>query len=69
MGSGAARKAYAPSLDRIDPEKPYLRDNCRLVRVCVNFALNAFGDEVFEEMTEAAVAFRRRQSSVTGEGR
>jgi hypothetical protein len=29
----------------------------------VNFALNALGDEVFEEMTEAAVAFRRKRDS------
>ena len=61
VGTGRARKPYAPSLDRIDPEKPYVRDNCRLVRVCVNFALNTFGDEVFEEMTEAAVAFKRSE--------
>jgi hypothetical protein len=62
IGTGAARKPYAPSLDRIDPEQPYVRENCRLVRVCVNFALNAFGDDVFLEMAEAAVTYQRERS-------
>ena len=63
VGTGRARKPYAPSLDRIDPEQPYLRDNCRLVRVCVNFALNAFGDDVFMEMAEAALAHQRHRAA------
>jgi hypothetical protein len=59
IGTGRARKAFAPSLDRMDPEQPYVRENCRLVRVCVNFALNAFGDDVFLEMAKGAVAYQR----------
>lgn len=57
IGTGRARKPFAPSLDRIDPEQPYSRDNCRLVCVSVNFALNAFGDDVFLKMAKAAVSF------------
>lgn len=60
IGTGRARKPHAPSLDRIDAEQPYTRENCRLVLQAVNFALNAWGDEVFVEVTEAAVAYRRR---------
>jgi hypothetical protein len=60
IGTGRARKPHAPSLDRIEAERPYTRENCRLVLQAVNFALNAWGDEVFEAVTEAAVAHRRR---------
>lgn len=52
-GSGAAKRAFAPSIDRIDLTKPYTRANCRFVLVAVNFALNAFGDEVFDRIVEA----------------
>ena len=61
VGTGAAKKAYAPSLDRIDCEKPYSRDNCRLVQARVNFALNRFGDEVFLEMAQAAIIHQRQR--------
>jgi hypothetical protein len=52
-GQGAAKRAFAPSLDRIDPTKPYTHENCRFVLVAVNFALNAFGDEVFDRVVLA----------------
>lgn len=60
IGAGRARRPHAPSLDRIDSEQPYTRGNCRLVLQAVNFALNAWGDEVFVQVTEAAVTHRRR---------
>ena len=60
VGTGRARRPYAPSLDRIDPERPYTRENCRLVLQAVNFALNAWGDEVFALVTEAAVKHRAK---------
>ena len=53
IGTGRARKPHSPSLDRSDPTLPYTRENCRLVLQAVNFALNAWGDEVFAEVTEA----------------
>jgi hypothetical protein len=59
IGSGAAQKAFAPSLDRIDARLPYTADNCRLVLQAVNFALNAYGDEVFRKIAEAANAKRQ----------
>ena len=58
IGTGRARKPHAPSLDREDPEKPYTQGNCRLVLQAVNFALNSWGDEVFDTVTEARVAHR-----------
>ena len=58
VGTGKARRPYAPSLDRIDAGLPYSRRNCRLVLQAVNFALNAFGDDVFLAISEGAVSIR-----------
>ena len=55
VGTGKARRPYAPSLDRIDAKLPYSRRNCRLVLQAVNFALNAFGDDVFLAISEGAI--------------
>lgn len=63
VGGGKASHPYRPSLDRIDPHKPYTRENCRLVLQVVNFALNAYGDDgVFYRIAEAATKFLRRQA-------
>jgi hypothetical protein len=58
VGIGKARHPFAPSLDRIDSNKPYSRRNCRLVLQAVNFALNAFGDDVFLAIAEGAITVR-----------
>jgi hypothetical protein len=58
VGSGRARRPFAPSLDRIDSNQPYSRRNCRLVLQAVNFALNAWGDDVFLAIAEGAITFR-----------
>lgn len=59
VGSKAAAHPYRPSLDRIDPHKPYTRENCRLVLQAVNFALNGYGDDgIFFRIAEAATKFR-----------
>lgn len=55
VGTGRARRAFAPSLDKIDPEGAYTVDNCRLVILAVNFALNAWGEEVYLRLARAAV--------------
>lgn len=55
VGTGRARRAFAPSLDKIDPEGAYTVDNCRLVMVAINFALNAWGEEVYLRLARAAV--------------
>ncbi len=58
VGSGRARRPFPPSLDRIDSNQPYSRRNCRLVLQAVNFALNAWGDDVFRAIAEGAITFR-----------
>lgn len=42
---GSSRRPFAPSLDRIDSSKGYTPQNCRLVCVLVNLALNEWGLE------------------------
>jgi hypothetical protein len=38
-------RAFAPSLDRIESDKGYTRDNCRLVCRITNFAMGKWGYE------------------------
>ncbi len=59
VGRGLVKRAYAPSLDRIDHEKPYTRDNCRLVMVAVNFAMNTWGEDTFLRLATLAAETRR----------
>lgn len=53
VGNGQARRPFAPSLDRIDPDKPYQRDNVRLVVSIANFAMNAWGEEPLLQLASA----------------
>jgi hypothetical protein len=46
---------YAPSLDRIDANKGYTKENVRVVSVIANLSLNGFGDVVFDEMCRSYV--------------
>jgi len=52
-GEGANRNyhPFNPSLDKIDPNGSYTRDNVRIVLVAVNIALNAFGEDVLEKIS------------------
>lgn len=47
---GGNRRPYAPSVDRIDASRPYEPGNVRLVCVCVNYALNEWGEKVLRQM-------------------
>ena len=57
VGTGQAQRPFAPSLDRIDCSAGYTRDNTRLVCQAVNFALNAYGEDVFRDIVLAAADF------------
>lgn len=48
----------APSIDRIVPNKGYVKGNVRIVCYQVNAALSEYGEEQLLKMCEAIVAFR-----------
>ena len=47
------RRPWAPSIDRIDPRKGYALENCRLVCVAVNIAMNDWGVELLLKIGRA----------------
>lgn len=55
IGLGKAKRAFAPSIDKIDPTDFYTVENCRLVMVAINFAINSWGLEVYLRLAQAAV--------------
>lgn len=55
-------RPFFPSLDRKDSSKGYTPDNCRLVSVVANYAMNAWGEEM---LTTIAVAhLKEKQKSL-----
>jgi hypothetical protein len=44
---------FAPSLDRIECDKGYTKDNTRIVCVAANLAMNRFGADVLRKMLES----------------
>lgn len=52
----AARRPFAPSIDRIDSTKGYTIDNVRLVCLLVNFAMNQWGIEPLRQVAERLAA-------------
>ena len=51
------RHPYAPSLDRKDFRQGYTLANTRLVCVAVNFGVNQWGADVYQELARAAVEY------------
>lgn len=47
------RKPWQPSLDRINSREGYYLDNCRIVCLAVNVALNEWGDDVLRTIAKA----------------
>lgn len=60
------RKPYAPSLDRLDNSRPYSLDNCRLVCVAVNIAINEWGEEIFGDVAMGFLVNARRLVTALG---
>lgn len=56
----ATRNPRSPSIDRIDPAKGYLQENCRIVMTWYNVAKNDYDDETVFELMTAAVQQRTR---------
>jgi hypothetical protein len=47
---------FMPSIDRISSEDDYRIDNCRLVCVAANYAMNIWGEWVLKEMVASMIA-------------
>ncbi len=52
QGGKAGKRVWAPSLDRIDSNKGYTKNNCRLVCCAVNIALSDLGDNVLIKIAQ-----------------
>jgi len=46
---------FSPSIDKINPNKWYTKDNCRIICFCVNMARSDWWDEVLLKMCKAVV--------------
>tara|TARA_R110002124_G_scaffold54003_9_gene154168 strand:+ start:1141 stop:1698 length:558 start_codon:yes stop_codon:yes gene_type:complete len=55
---------FAPSVDRVDCSKGYLKGNVRLVCVISNFALNEWGDNVLRRLAHGVVATEKEVHKV-----
>ncbi len=51
---------FAPSLDRIDSSRGYLKGNVRFVCMAANFALNQWGDDVLRRLAHGVVETERQ---------
>lgn len=56
------RRPFAPSLDRINSDLGYTKDNCRLVCVAVNYAMADWGDGVFLRIAASACVMAGRDT-------
>jgi hypothetical protein len=45
-----SKNPWAPSIDRIDSSEGYYIENCRVVCIAVNVALNEWGDDVLKKI-------------------
>ena len=52
-------RPFYPSIDRINPDLGYTKENCRVVAACVNIALNNFGDDILHKIADGLVRTRR----------
>jgi len=57
--SWARWRPWAPSIDRMIPSEGYVPENCRLVCVATNLALNQWGLSVFDRLARGYVQHSR----------
>ncbi len=53
-------RSFSPSLDRIEPKKGYVQDNCRIVLLAVNIFKNNNDDAAMYRIAEALVKNRQK---------
>lgn len=66
VGKGK-RRPWAPSLDRIDSCKGYSAQNCRLVCVAANLAMNEWGEGVLRTLAKALTNRRAKKQPIESE--
>ena len=60
---GVRARPLIPSLDRIDPQKGYIKENLRVVCYAVNAAINEWGDGVFEIIARGYRGTKRKRNN------
>lgn len=63
--AGVRRPPFLPSIDRIDSKNGYTFDNCRVVCLSVNIALNEWGEGVLLKISAALVKRHCEKSMLT----
>ena len=53
---------YGPSIDRIVPGSNYTPENCRMVIMAINVAMNAWGEEFYRKIATAHFKHRRTKN-------
>lgn len=54
---GSWRRPWAPSIDRVIPDRGYVKGNVRFVCVAANIAMNEWGEGVLRELAQHVVRF------------
>lgn len=60
------RRPFAPSIDRIDNTQPYSGQNCRLILLALNIAINEWGETVFRDIAFNFLAPKGKRVSDVG---
>ena len=60
---GKNTNPFAPSVDRIDSEKGYIKDNVRIVLFCVNSALNSYGLEFMVPIFKKLITYAQKNTT------
>ena len=50
---------YGPSIDRIDPQKGYTKNNCRIILICINFAIGQWGIKNYLTVAKTVIDTQR----------
>lgn len=61
---GRSYYPFSPSLDKIDANGSYTKENTRLVCTLINLAMNKFGEDTFEKLATAFLNKRKQNGKV-----
>jgi hypothetical protein len=58
---GGGRRPWAPSLDRVRSREGYTLNNCRLVCVAANYAMNVWGEDVLHRLSASVASWKKNK--------